>query len=74
MTTKFMHLVNAAFEKAMELDDKVLCYGLGLNDSIRIFGTTNGLVEKFGENRAFDMPTSENGMTGVGIGLAINGL
>lgn len=73
MTKKFMHLVNAALDKAMELDKSVLCYGLGMNDSIRIFGTTTGLVEKYGEDRVFDMPTAENGMTGVGIGLAING-
>ncbi len=68
-----MHLVNAALDKAMEIDESVLCYGLGMNDSIRIFGTTTGLVEKYGEDRVFDMPTAENGMTGVGIGLAING-
>lgn len=68
-----MHLVNAALDKAMEIDASVLCYGLGMNDSIRIFGTTTGLVEKYGENRVFDMPTAENGMTGIGLGLAIKG-
>jgi len=68
-----MHLVNAALRKSMQLDPSVLCYGLGMNDSIRIFGTTAGLVEEFGEDRVFDMPTAENGMTGIGIGLAING-
>lgn len=73
MTKKFMHLVNEALSKALALDDSVLCYGLGMNDSIRIFGTTTGLVEAYGEDRVFDMPTAENGMTGVGIGLAING-
>ena len=73
MTKKFSHLVNAALRKAMQIDESVLCYGLGLNDSGRIFGTTSGLVEEFGRDRVFDMPTAENGMTGVGIGLAING-
>ena len=68
-----MHLVNEGLDKALALDDKVLCYGLGMNDSVRIFGTTAGLVEKHGEDRVFDMPTAENGMTGIGIGLAING-
>ena len=68
-----MHLVNEALDKSMALDDKVLCYGLGMNDSVRIFGTTTGLVENYGEERVFDMPTAENGMTGIGIGLAING-
>ncbi|OGT32229.1 MAG: acetoin dehydrogenase [Gammaproteobacteria bacterium RIFCSPHIGHO2_12_FULL_35_23] len=57
----------------MQLDKSVLCYGLGMNDPTRIFGASEGLVEEFGEERVFDMPTSENAMTGVGIGLAING-
>ncbi|AAO90236.1 alpha-ketoacid dehydrogenase subunit beta [Coxiella burnetii] len=70
---KFIHRINAALRKAMQIDPSVLCYGLGINDSARIFGTTTGLVEEFGEDRVFDMPTAENAMTGVGIGLAING-
>src|SRR3990167_2798705 len=57
----------------MQLDESVLCYGLGINDNGRIFGTTAGLVEEFGENRVFDMPTAENAITGIGLGLAING-
>ena len=31
------------------------------------------LKEKFGNERVFDTPTSENAMTGVGIGLAMKG-
>lgn len=57
----------------MRIDDKVLSYGLGINDRARLFGATVDLVEEFGEHRVFDMPTAENAMTGVGIGLAING-
>jgi len=57
----------------MQLDNNVLCYGLGINDHGRIFGTTKGLVEAFGEERVFDMPTAENAMTGIGLGLSING-
>lgn len=70
---KFINLVNAAFKKAMQIDDTVLYYGLGINDRARLFGATTNLVEEFGENRVFDFPTSENTMTGVGIGLSING-
>lgn len=70
---KFISLVNAAFKKSMQLDDKVIHYGLGINDRVRLFGATIDLVELFGEHRVFDFPTSENGMTGVGIGLSIGG-
>ena len=52
---------------------KVICYGLGATDPKGIFGTTLGLEKKFGKERVFDMPTSENAMTGVAIGAAIGG-
>ena len=65
--------MNAAFKKAMQLDNSVLHYALGINDRARLFGATTGHVEEFGEDRVFDIPTSENALTGVGIGLSING-
>lgn len=66
--------VNEAIEQAMEIDPSVICYGLGVDDPKRIFGTTIGLKEKFGGQRVFDMPTSENAMTGIGIGASLNGI
>ena len=52
---------------------KVICYGLGIDDPKRIFGTTVGLKEEFGKDRVFDMPASENAMTGVAIGAGLVG-
>ena len=43
------------------------------NDPKGIFGTTLGLEKKYGSERVFDMPTSENGMTGIAIGASLNG-
>lgn len=65
--------INEAMHIAMTQDDKVLCYGLGTDDPKHIFGTTEKLQETFGKDRVFDMPTSENAMTGVAIGLALAG-
>ena len=65
--------INEAMHIAMTQDDKVLCYGLGTDDPKNIFGTTEKLQEKFGKDRVFDMPTSENAMTGVAVGLALAG-
>jgi pyruvate dehydrogenase E1 component beta subunit len=48
--------------------------GLGVPDPSGFFGTTIGLQEKYGKMRAMDMPTSENGMTGVAIGSALTGM
>lgn len=39
-----------------------------------MFGTTANLEQRFGPDRVFDMPTSENAMTGVAIGAALNGI
>ncbi|PIZ04869.1 MAG: alpha-ketoacid dehydrogenase subunit beta [Gammaproteobacteria bacterium CG_4_10_14_0_8_um_filter_38_16] len=65
--------INEAMHIAMKTDDKLLCYGLGTDDPKNIFGTTLDLQKKFGAHRVFDMPTSENAMTGVAVGLALGG-
>jgi len=50
-----------------------LVLGLGVTDPKGVFGTTLGLAEKYGHKRVLETPTSENAMTGVGVGLAISG-
>ena len=70
----FVKAINEALFQAMEMDDSVICYGLGVPDPKGIFGTTLGLRERFGEARVFDMPASENAMTGVAIGASLNGI
>jgi pyruvate dehydrogenase E1 component beta subunit len=56
------------------MDASVICYGLGVDDPKGVFGTTLGLKDRFGPQRVFDMPTSENAMTGVAIGASLNGI
>ena len=67
---KFNQAINEAIYQAMESDKNVVCYGLGVTDPRRVFYSTERLVEKFGNERVFDIPTSENALTGVAIGLA----
>lgn len=75
MTLKtFASAINDALSEAMTIDPGVICYGLGVDDPKGVFGTTTGLSERFGKERVFDMPTSENAMTGIGIGAALYGL
>ncbi len=66
--------IREALMVAMELDPLVICYGLGADDPKGVFGTTVGLQARFGAARVFDIPTSENAMTGVAIGAALNGI
>ena len=75
MTQKnFAAAINDALHTAMAIDPSVICYGLGVTDPKAVFGTTSGLEKRFGSDRVFDMPTSENAMTGVAIGAALNGI
>ena len=69
----FAEAINDAMVEAMASDDKVFCYGLGVDDPKRIFGTTNNLKERFGSNRVFDVPTAENALMGIGVGAALGG-
>ena len=62
-----------ALGQEMERDASVFVYGLDVADHKKIFGSTKGL-EKFGPKRFFGTPLSEEAMTGVGLGAAINGL
>lgn len=70
----FVKAINAALHEAMAIDPDVVCYGLGVTDPKTVFGTTANLEERFGSDRVFDMPTSENAMTGIAIGAALNGI
>ena len=74
MPKNFASAINEGLHQAMDIDSSVICYGLGVNDPKAVFGTTAGLEEKFGKERVFDMPTSENAMTGVAVGAALNGI
>ena len=77
MTTQkitFAQAINQALTQAMRQEKSVICYGLGASDPKGVFGTTLGLEKEFGSSRVFDMPTSENAMTGVAIGAALNGI
>ncbi|MDC0181925.1 alpha-ketoacid dehydrogenase subunit beta [Candidatus Thioglobus sp.] len=70
----FAKAINEALTEAMTLDPDVICYGLGVPDPKGVFDTTMGLHEKFGDDRVFDIPTSENALTGIGVGASLYGL
>ncbi len=69
----FEKAVNEAITQEMERDKRVFLFGLDVTDHKKIFGTTAGL-EKFGSDRFFGTPLSEDAMTGVALGAAITGL
>src|SRR5712691_474393 len=70
----FAQALNEAVDQCMARDPSVYVMGLGAPDPKGIFGSTNGLQSKHGAARVFDMPASENAMTGVAIGSALVGM
>jgi pyruvate dehydrogenase E1 component beta subunit len=71
---KFTEAINEAMILSMKRQKNIICYGLGVDDPKRIFNTTKNLKEMFGSKRVFDVPASENALTGIGIGSSLNGL
>lgn len=72
--TTFRDALARALADEMEADPSVFVFGLDVPDHKRIFGSTTGLVERFGRERCFGTPLSEDGMTGVALGAALSGL
>ena len=72
--TTYRDGIRLATRDAMAADSSVICTGLGVTDPGAVFGTTAGLLAEFGPDRVFDGPTSENAMTGVGVGAALAGV
>ena len=63
-----------ALEHALEADERVFLMGLDIDDHIGILGTTKGLSERYGADRVFTTPLSEDAMTGVAVGAAMAGM
>lgn len=70
----YAQALREAVDQEMSCDPSVIVMGLGVDDCKGIYGTTRGLLEKFGSVRVFDTPLAEDGMTGVAIGAALGGL
>ncbi len=72
--TKFIDAVAAVMDRRMEQDDRIVVMG---EDVHRLNGGTNGatkgLTAKYGSERIFGTPISENAFVGLGGGLALDG-
>ncbi len=58
---------------AMEANPDAMILGQGADDFKGIFGSTTGLAKRF-PGRVRDMPLMEEGMTGMAVGMALNGV
>ncbi len=70
----YVEAIREATDLAMARDPAVVVFGLDVDDPRAIQGTTRGLLEKYGPERVFGTPLSEDAMTGAAIGMALAGL
>jgi pyruvate/2-oxoglutarate/acetoin dehydrogenase E1 component len=66
--------LNEALDESMAEDEDVIIYGCDVGRWGGIFKITGGLQAKYGEERVFDSPISENVLVGAGVGAAVMGL
>jgi acetoin:2,6-dichlorophenolindophenol oxidoreductase subunit beta len=69
----FGDAVREAISEAMAHDPNVFLMGEGIADPSSMWGTTKGMIERFGRSRIVEMPVAENGLTGIAIGAAMVG-
>jgi pyruvate dehydrogenase E1 component beta subunit len=70
----YSEALREALEHALTRDPRVFILGQGVDDPHSMFGCTRGLRRRFGPERVFDTPLSEDAMTGVCIGAAMQGM
>lgn len=66
--------LNLALEQEMARDDSVIVLGEDVGVDGGVFRVTDGLYDKFGEQRVIDTPLAESTIFGSAIGMAMAGL
>ena len=66
--------INHALNQEMERDASVIILGEDVGVDGGVFRVTEGLVEKYGEERVIDTPLAESAIVGASVGMAITGL
>jgi len=73
-TITYAKALNEALDEALARDENVIVYGCDVGHWGGIFKITSGLQDRYGRERVFDTPISENVLVGAGVGAAIMGL
>ena len=66
--------LNGALATALESDDRVVLLGEDIGRTGGVFRITDGLRDKYGEDRVFDTPVAESGIVGAAFGMAVAGM
>jgi pyruvate/2-oxoglutarate/acetoin dehydrogenase E1 component len=70
----YSEAIAEAIAEEMRRDPSVVVWGIDIGPYGGAFGATRGLYEEFGPERVIDMPVSEAGYVGAGVGAAATGI
>ncbi|TGN08160.1 pyruvate dehydrogenase complex E1 component subunit beta [Leptospira ilyithenensis] len=70
----YREALNRAMMEEMEKDPLIYLMGEEVGHYQGAYKVSQGMLEKFGEERVIDTPISENGFAGIGVGSAMTGL
>ncbi len=74
MQVNMVSAINNALELSMKENDDIVLLGEDIGRDGGVFRVTEGLIDKFGEDRVIDTPLAESGIIGTSIGMALAGL
>ena len=66
--------LNLALRQQMEQDDGVIVLGEDVGLDGGVFRVTDGLIDRFGNQRVLDTPLAESAIVGMAVGMAVYGL
>nr|WP_313802356.1 alpha-ketoacid dehydrogenase subunit beta [Cytobacillus sp.] len=72
-TMTLIQAINDGLDTVLAERREVILMGEDIGKNGGVFRATDGLQEKYGEERVMDTPLSEAGFVGAGIGMAVNG-
>lgn len=74
MMISYREALKQGIREALKSDEKVFLMGEDVGRYGGAFAVSKGLLSEFGEERIMDVPLSESGFVGAGIGAALGGM
>jgi len=71
---KFREAVHEATVQALEREPTLFLIGVGIIDPRAVWGTLDGVLDKYGRGRVVEGPLSENALMGMCVGAATLGM
>src|SRR4029079_11891898 len=73
-TMNMAQALNSAMSVMLDRDPDVLVFGEDIGFFGGVFRVTEGLQQRYGEQRVFDAPIAEGGQVGIAVGMGAYGL